>query len=731
MNCMELLRNNSVFWSKLGFCYDPPRMNEEGKPIVFFDNWDQVKKYHSDFYKAGIRIHSCIVFTGWVGVDRYDYELTDRVLDSIFSCGEELLFIPRIKLNVPLEWSKENPEELCVYYDGPRDAESIRKLVGTEKHDFLGYQSAKGYYTAGGWQDDRPNLNGVISNQSFSSSKWLADAGEALRRLIRHIEDGPYGKRIAAYHIAFGVSGESCVWGRCNIHNSADYGIANTRNFYSWGLKKYGSVEALGKAWCQKDVTETTLLMPTPEEKEKAVDNFREFFRTEAKDRICVDYDRFIAQANVNALEHFGKIVKEETDNKAVGAFYGYFMEVARSTYTGYNAMEQLLHSPYIDFLAAPKREGGGEMCPAQSVNRSKLWLDELDNRTCIARGVGNEYKSGGMDETRSVMWREFAKNLSHNSNFWWMDLGGGWYDSPLLLKEIARLERTARELRKYETHSVSEILVIVDEEAFYLHKTSYYLHHCLFPRLINSMNRVGAPWDLYRRKDLEELDLSKYKLIIFANPFSEDPAQLEQELYPRLSAGTVLVWNYAPGFFCGENGSIANCERFIGHTLTEIHPDYEAPILPEGILQGTAPLTWPEHVPDDACPRAENCPIFCINDPADVLARSADGKAVVVQWEKNGFRNIFCGAPLLNAAHYRKLLFDAGGTLPAPENVLVYADSRFQFFFAWEESSFDLGDSAADFTFEAVREERFSGETSLILKKFESRFYIRESVMK
>ena len=56
MNMMELLRNHSVFWSKLGFCYDPPRLGKDGKPIVFFDNWEQVKKYHRDFYNAGIRL---------------------------------------------------------------------------------------------------------------------------------------------------------------------------------------------------------------------------------------------------------------------------------------------------------------------------------------------------------------------------------------------------------------------------------------------------------------------------------------------------------------------------------------------------------------------------------------------------------------------------------------------------------------------------------------------------
>ena len=103
MKQMEMLRNHSVFWSKLGFCYDPPRLGKDGKPIVFFDNWEQVKKYHRDFYNAGIRLHTSILFTVWTGVNQYDYELTDKVLNTIFSCWENLLYNPRIKLNVPLE----------------------------------------------------------------------------------------------------------------------------------------------------------------------------------------------------------------------------------------------------------------------------------------------------------------------------------------------------------------------------------------------------------------------------------------------------------------------------------------------------------------------------------------------------------------------------------------------------------------------------------------------------
>ena len=66
----EFLRTNSVFWSKLGFAYNPPRMDENGKPITFFDDFDHFAGHHRDFTNTGINIHSSILFSGWVGVER-------------------------------------------------------------------------------------------------------------------------------------------------------------------------------------------------------------------------------------------------------------------------------------------------------------------------------------------------------------------------------------------------------------------------------------------------------------------------------------------------------------------------------------------------------------------------------------------------------------------------------------------------------------------------------------
>lgn len=61
---------------------------------------------------------------------------------------------------------------------------------------------------------NRANVGGLIVNQSFALQKWLQEAEEAFRRFIRHIKKGPYTNRILGYHIGYGLSGETILWGR-------------------------------------------------------------------------------------------------------------------------------------------------------------------------------------------------------------------------------------------------------------------------------------------------------------------------------------------------------------------------------------------------------------------------------------------------------------------------------------------------------------------------------------
>ena len=679
---LETLRNNSMFWSKLGFCYDPPRLDNNGKPVVFFESFDKQIKMHRDFYNVGIKLHTSILFSGWVGIDKYDYELTDHVLDSIFSCGDKLLYIPRIKLNPPLDWCQANPDELLVYENGPRDVEAIRALVGTSRHDLLGYESVAGYANTGTWKDDRPNVGGLISNQSFSSKKWLDDAGETLRRIVRHIEDGPYASRIMAYHIAYGACGESVLWGRNSSRMRGDYGIANRRAFFDWGIGKHGSLEKLRQAWLIPALTRENADIPSVEQREGSCKNASELFRCAVKDKICVDYDMFMSEVNADALEHFGKIVKHETENKAVGVFYGYIMEVHNAAYTGHLAIERLLNSPYIDFFAAPKSyyrnapgESGGELIPAQSVNRRKLWMDELDNGTHL--GDFNYSKCANFADTRAIMWREASKNLAHGSGFWWMDLHGGWFDSPEILREIAKIEDTARKIRGAPPKSLAEVLFVADEDAFYHTRANCFLHLALMKDTLREAQLCGVPVDIYRLKDIDTLALGRYKIIVFLNCFI-----LEEEQWSKINMllpkNAVLLWFLAPGIHFHEYAE-ENIFKTCGMRVREFGMDYDGRIrlIPEGRLKNTPEMTWPlqEYANELG---GVNCPLFEVIGPCEVLARYADGKIAMAETVKNERRNIYCSLPLLKSEQFRTLIQDAECHIFAPPGVVLYGDKRF-----------------------------------------------------
>lgn len=672
---IKLLKDNSVFWSKLGFFHDPPRFDKNGKMIVFGDDFEKFGKFHRDFTNSGINIHTSILFSGWTGVDKYDYELTDQVLDAVFRNNPDIWYIPRIKLNVPLDWGKENPEDICVYYDGPRDREEICKLVNTDKHDILGYEAPNGYYTAGAWNDDRPNVGGLISNQSFSSKKWLADAGETLHRFIQHLEDGPYSKRILAYQIAYGVSGETCLWGRFgNPVKFGDYGVNNRRAFFDWGMQHYESLASLRKAWDNPNLDRKNTEPPSPQRR-LAVSTLRKFFR--ANDRVCIDYDLFMSEVNATAVEHFSKMIKDHT-GKPAGCFYGYFMECYNAAYTGWLAYERLLNSPYVDFIAAPKSyyrsipgEPGGELAPAQSINRKKLWMDELDNRTHLCSTTKKQ--CANFSETRTVMWREFAKNLAHGSGFWWMDLGGGWFDSPEIMQEVATIEKTATKLKAGPGKSIVEILLVADEESMYYHSCSPHLHQAIMKDTVRNVNLCGAPVDMYRLNDLESLDLEQYKLIIFLNTFKLIP-ETWGRIKRRIPIHTTLLWHYAPGI---RNPAFAldNIKTITGFEVREKAACPSLELLPEpgSFLGGSASLK-PEN-PEDSI----DYPLLEIaSEPNQVLARYSDGGCAVASKRHNGHNIIYSVLPFFSPEHLRRIAVTAGCHMYAPVDCTIYGDSRF-----------------------------------------------------
>lgn len=720
---LELLKHNSVFWSKLGWAYDPPRMDENGTTVMFFKDSSKLQRFHRDFYNAGIKIHSTILFSGWLDTHRYDYTETDRTLDEIFACGDDLYYLPRVKLNVPLNWGKENPEEMCVYYPGNLSAEEIAGLVNTPKHDVIGWDAECGYGAwHDAWKDNRPNLGGLIGNQSFTSKKWLGDAGDALRRFIRHLENSKYANRIIGYHFAYGMCGETSLWHswmKTKDLRFADYGIGCRRMFFDWGIKRYGSPATLRRAWMQPELTRDNLKLPSPEEREFSQKNAEEFFRAHPENTICIDYEHFMTDSNADALEHFGRIIKEES-GKIAGAFYGYYLNVPRAAYTGHLAFERILNSPHIDFLASPKAyrrvapgEPGGEQVPAMSVNRKKLFIDELDNRTHLS-GMESE----NMFQTRGILWREFAKNMMYHSSFWWMDLGGGWFDSPEIRNEISRIEKTAAEIRTQKAQSVSEVLAVTDENSFFAMKANSELHTDLLVESIAELHLCGTPVDHYRWDDLKTLDLSGYKCVFFMNCI-EIPPQEWNAIRKRFHPGTVFCWHYAPGIRNPSYGP-EHAEELCGLRLVL------RPGMPESAE--TIAVRFKDLPQAEKQFRESVYPLFQIepDGKAELTGLYSDGSGAVARTYKDGHPSYCVCSPFLRYIHYRKIMQRANVHFYAPPDSTVYADSRFTAVFSRSAMEFELPcKEDAEFR-EMILGETFRGNRIPVkLEEKDARFYL------
>lgn len=664
----RFLKNNPVFYSRLGFGYDPPLKNAQGKPLVFTEDLDRYALSHRSFSDAGVKIHTCLLHAGWMGIDEFDYSLTDRVVESLFRHNPDAYYIPRIKLNVPVDWCRENPEEVFVYYEGPRDAEPIRALVGTEKHDWLGYNAPNGYYQAGDYIDPRPNVGGVIARQSFSSKKWLRDAGIVLEKLIDRLENGKYGERILGYHIAFGASGESVMWGRMNNHYG-DYGISHTRHFLNWGLKKYGSEEALRAAWGAERFQGDALILPTPDERYHRKDSLQAFYRNDTLGALSSDMDEFLSECCADAIEYFGRIVRKLAPQKLVGAFYGYFVHTDNPNYAGHLALQRLLSSEYVDFFAAPKTyyrcgpgQPGGELCAVQSVNLKKIWLDETDNRTHLAYRDMPESKIStakskqrfdtaidsldwlcrDFHDSRCILWREFCKNLSHGSGFWWMDLGGGWYDDPQLMEEVRKMAALSQKLQQIPHESLADILVLADENCIRKMSISKTQREGFLEDSLMELSLSGGIADLYRLSDLPTLELSRYKLVIFAYTFDVS-AETRAYLKTHLPADATLVFHHAAGVKMDGTCGLENIADFTGFAMEEraVEADYAG--------------------------------VQVCDQNAEILFRDKAGEPTV--WKKGN--RIAITAPYQKAAVYRALAELAGCRLWTTENTILWADTR------------------------------------------------------
>ena len=272
-------------------------------------------------------------------------------------------------------------------------------------------------------------------------------------------------------------------------------------------------------------------------------------WRDPVKDKKVIDVLTCKALEIADMMLACAKTVKEASAGKSI---VGFFHEPLAHSGPGTHHWRRVIESSLVDFAAAPPiydARGAGQFTPEHTITNSmhlhnKLFFSEDDIRTFDSKpynkgiyfyGRDKKDKFGASwsekpkrwsrvnspEETLEQLTRDLGNNIITGSYGWWYDFCFCWYNHPVYMKYLKKMQKIFELGWKTDRSSCAEIAVLVDEESMNYQNDNSRLSNALVDRFITQeLFRIGAPVDVYLHDDLKRPDfpLSKYKLVIVMN---------------------------------------------------------------------------------------------------------------------------------------------------------------------------------------------------------------------
>jgi beta-galactosidase len=638
----------------------------DGKPYTkpVFETYVPQLRFFQQFADAGCDIYSFSTNLGegfsspvWIGPDQWDFTMLDTLARRALEADPDGLLLPRILISTPDWWMAQNLQESQILAHGSRS------------------------YTPG-------SRRGARVYPSVASEKWRRDMAAGVKRLVQHIQQSDYGAHIFGYMVQ-GLMTEE--WYHWSIHTNelSDYSPHMVRAFRNWLRRRYRANEALRASWNDSGVTFETAAIPLQEHRQR---DRHKTFRDPRSDMSVIDYYHFYNAIIPETIDHFCRAVKEACSRKkAVGAFYAYLFEFGGDPEFGHNALSRLMQSRHLDFVMVTASYGDRALGSGADYMRSpittpslhgKLWYHDNDtvsfrfwemHRKPTVWMPDPQQEGVRLGATRTLqetLWqyrRSAGFVLGHGVYQSFFDLHGGYYDDPGILEEIRRLYRLFDEAKQHDRSSCAEILVVSDEESCAYPVFEAPLNgQTLQPSQV-VMTKIGAPHDSILVDDLERMDTSRHRLVIFLNAYHLSDRQRRFIRRKLLGGGRTVLWCYAPGFFNREKASAEAMEALTGIRI--VPSAEEAYIAPRIALTTTEhPLTarWREAGLLEFGPGSRFCKLFSVQDPEAVVLGTLPGTetATLAMKPMRGWNSLYAITPVLPPAFYRGLAQFAGAHL-------------------------------------------------------------------
>ncbi|MEN6643815.1 MAG: hypothetical protein ABFE08_15350 [Armatimonadia bacterium] len=565
-------------------------------PVLWAASYGNYRRY-SQYVSSGVKMFRAMIEGHAVPApgeqeqtDKWWFGEVDRMVYAALAEDPEIKLLPAVWMDPNPEWLFENSSEQFVSGRG----QVLIPIIFS--------------------QPDKSQ-----ARPTFMSQAWRKAGAEGLTRLVKHMRSQPYAPHIMGLIFFAGRAGENYYGGNeLNIFMNdkgqydarprdqwdvGDFSTAARRTFRDFLMRKYKTDAALQAAWQNPSIHFDDVLEParfvrddvvnilTWANKPPGAGTLRDPLEP-GVGTLPMDYYQCFSEAMIDSFSEWGRAVKEASDNKLVtGCYYGYTLAqlfTAVPGFGGHTAVDRAARTPYVDIFVSPAeydndRRAGGHLWGHNIIDslrlHNKLWIYEADTRTYLSDIVPKQYS---LQETLEVLKRDAAASIVRGSGWWWLEFASmqrgaaarEWFDDPGILKLAGQIKRL------YDFSLTLPDQGPSAEIAIFYHGETHTGQDISTPTLalniaigrmtlVDNVQRIGAPYDLYNLADLPDLaksgKLSQYKLCLFLNPFYLQPEEVKW-LELAKGGGRTVVWLYAPGL--AQNGkhlAAENVEQVIG----------------------------------------------------------------------------------------------------------------------------------------------------------------------
>ena len=544
---------------------------------------------------------------GWVGPNTYDYTATDARVESYLTQSPDAKLIIRFWLGYPQDtptgqpywWTQLHPEE-CIRPLPVEDGQPMPwddLALPVSWNQLIASNEVRPVTTRKPVHPPKP---------SFASLRFREEAGEALRRAVAHLEER-YGDRIFGYVTGGGPCGEWFHW-HADEARMMDTSDVMLHAFHQYLQTQYSTIAALNQSWNTSHASFTDIPLPTPEARFLPAHGY---LRSAVTERAVLDFYAAYHQTVADTLLHWTAQTKAGCGRqKVVMVFYGYLWNhnyrdsQARS---GHACLDAVLRSPDVDVLVAPfcyslRQMDGvitGQGVAGSARRHGKLYLHELDGGTNLLScwNSPDHHVPKTPAETGELFRRELNKMLCEGSAGWYMDLRGGYYDSPEVIAELrTTLEHGAR-LRPTLGQPNNSVVVVLDPKAPFNFREGEPLLSPLVDLFRQfELAQMGLGFEEITLDDLLRLspnETAAFKFWIFPCAVNLSPEQQAAIRHHACRHGNHVLWNYAVNV-CGSTAlDFDGLETLTGFRCgASLEPGELVVTVPPGPHPWTADLT-------------------------------------------------------------------------------------------------------------------------------------------